>query len=140
MVPRTSLVTFMYPLATFVRFAALSLTLVIASCATQDPSPPPRLEFAGTLDLSKSGVGFALSHPSGLTCSGQFPGSRLPEKFTVPLSCSDNATSGTMEATKGAEGIYGTVALADGRTGVASFTLPSAMRGRPAKRKNAPQN
>ena len=90
--------------------------------------------------MSRSGIGFALTHSGGLTCSGQFAGSRLPEKFTVPLTCSDNATSGTMEATKGAEGIYGTIVLADGRTGVVSFALPAGQRGRPARRKTIPPN
>ena len=41
---------------------------------------------------------------------------------------------------EGAEGIYGTIVLADGRTGVVSFALPAGQRGRPARRKTIPPN
>ncbi len=114
--------------------AAFASAVLLTACATPDPSPPARLEFAGTIDTSGSGIGFVLTHPSGLSCSGKFPESRLPNKFAVPLTCSDGATNGSMEASKGAEGIYGTVVLADGRSGVVSLMLPSTNRGRPAKR------
>jgi len=98
----------------------------ISGCAT--PAPPPSLEFAGSLDFSRPGVRFLLTHPSGLTCEGQVASARLPDKFNVPLACSDKI-GGTMDAVK-TERIEGTVLLADSRAGKVTFDLPLARRGK----------
>ena len=109
----------------------LFASLTLAACATSEP-PRTALEFTGTLDLSRPGVGFHLSHASGLACQGHVTSSRLPDKFVVPLKCGDQLV-GSMEAVK-TERIEGTVTLGDGRSGKVAFDLPLARRGTTGKR------
>ena len=101
----------------------------LTGCVTSGASPT--LEFAGSLDFSRPGVRFLLTHPSCLTCEGKVASARVPEKFSVPLACNENL-GGTMEAIK-SERIEGTIVLADNRTGKVTFDLPLARRDKASK-------
>jgi len=106
--------------------AALALT----SCATAPPifappvTAPARMTFKGTLDLSQPGIGFHLTHVSGLACDAHYDAGRLPETVTVPLNCRDQQ-KGTLTVVKAAT-LSGTVALSDGRVGDVTFDPPLA--------------
>jgi hypothetical protein len=107
----------------------LMMTLTVASlggCASSPPSvietPPERLSFDGTLDLSHPGIGFQLTHASGLSCDGRHNSGRLPDLVAVSLTCSDQQT-GKLTVVK-TDAIRGDVALSDGRTGDVVFDLP----------------
>lgn len=102
---------------------AALLVSIVAGCATAPPQPPAPLEFSGTLDLSRPGIGFRLEHTSGLTCEGHHSGSSLPETFIVPLRCNDQK-DGLLDAVK-QDAIRATIKLADGRTGVSTIPLPA---------------
>jgi hypothetical protein len=111
------------------RFAlAGALALALEACATAPPpaAPPERLSFAGTLDLSQPGIGFHLTHESGLACDARYSLGRLPETVTLPLSCNEEQ-SGTLTVAKATD-IRGAVTLADGRMGDAIFVPPIAPR------------
>ncbi len=100
----------------------------LAGCGFNGPPPPAvpppeRLLFDGRLDLANPGIGFVLTHPSGLVCSGHFDGSRLPDTVTLALACNDQET-GTLAVVK-AEDIRGSVTLSSGRLGDVTFAPPA---------------
>lgn len=103
--------------------AAVAVCSIATGCATAPTSPPPPLEFTGTIDLSRPGIGFRLDHASGLSCEAHYSGSRLPETFAVPLQCNEQR-EGMMDAVK-RESVHATIKLSDGRTGVATIALPT---------------
>ena len=74
------------------------------------------------MDRLVQGVGFLITHASGLSCSGRYPSGHLPEQFSVEIKCNDELT-GLMNATK-AEGVRGVVTLSDERQGDVAFVLP----------------
>lgn len=102
-----------------------ALALALGACASAPPpaAPPERLSFNGTLDFSRPGIGFNLSHESGLICDARYGSGRLPETVTLPLNCNENQ-SGTLTVANAAD-IRGVIALADGRVGDAIFERPT---------------
>jgi hypothetical protein len=114
------------------RVVALTLlALNLSACARQAPmpaeavpaAPASRLVFQGTMDLSRPGVTFEISH-ADLSCTGHHAVGRLPEKFSIPVRCNDTAT-GTMALTKSTS-ISGTVNLSSGIEGDVEFSRPVA--------------
>lgn len=109
---------------------ALLLAVVavfVSGCATAPIAPTPAavpepLAFTGTLDLSGQGVGFIISHASGLSCTGRYGSGRLPDPVSVEIACNDKQT-GTLTVTKTA-GMRGDVTLSDGRQGIVTFAQP----------------
>jgi hypothetical protein len=116
---------------TWITVVLLATASVCAGCATTPPpaAVPEPLAFIGTLDLSGQGVGFLLTHSSDLSCAGRYPSGRLPEQFTVEVTCDDELT-GILTATK-TTGLHGTVALSDARQGDVTFPAPPAVQPSP---------
>lgn len=112
------------------RLALMSVAaLALGACTTAPPPAPPpaeRLSFAGTLDLSRPGISFHLTHESGLACDASYGSGRLPDTVTVLLACND-AQTGTLTVVK-AGTLSGTVTLSGGRTGDVLFQPPPAPR------------
>jgi hypothetical protein len=100
------------------------IALVCSGCASVTPAPAPApvpepLVFTGKLDLSGQGVGFLITHPSGLSCAGRYASGHLPDPVSVEIVCSDKQT-GTLTVTK-TPTMRGDVALSDGRKGIVTF-------------------
>ena|SRR5665213_181317 len=104
-----------------------AVAIACSGCATAPTAPPPPavpepLVFTGTLDLSGQGVGFVITHASGLSCTGRYGSGRLPDPVSVEVTCNDEQT-GTLTVTKTA-GMRGDVTLSDGRQGIVTFAQP----------------
>jgi hypothetical protein len=102
----------------------LAAASACAGCATTPSTVdvPERLSFVGTMDLSGQGIGFLLSHHSGLSCTGRYASGRLPDPVSIEVICNDRQT-GVLTVTKSA-GLRGAVELSDGRQGDVIFDEP----------------
>lgn len=107
--------------------AAFTVAIACASCSTGGlvtSAQPERLAFVGTLDLAGQGVGFLLTHTSGLSCSGRYPSGKLPASVSVDVTCGDELT-GVLTVIK-ANDLRGVVSLSDNRQGDVVFEQPPA--------------
>jgi hypothetical protein len=103
----------------------IAASLVLAGCTSAPPPAPEPLALNGTLDLSKPGIGIRVADISEtLVCEAHYASSKLPETFSLPLTCSEGR-SGTLYLTKALE-LRGTVTFVGGQLADVTFPSPAA--------------